>query len=160
MTKRNLIFISAALVLSGIYVFYFTDWFTPKTIHITHVDRAIGRARFRRANNLNANAGPVAAPVTFIFRKPYKFTEIKVVALDEWQADKNCLPLWHLIPGTNSAPIDGPFVYGQNIDGMKPEVPGARAQPLKPGVKYRLFVTDGSAKGEHDFQPIARPAGQ
>ena len=42
---------------------------------------------------------------------------------------------------------------------MKPEVPGARAQPLQPGVKYRLFVTDGSAKGQHDFQPVAKPAG-
>jgi hypothetical protein len=46
------------------------------------------------------------------------------------------------------------------IHGMKPKILGARAQPLEPGVKYRLFVTDGSAKGQLDFEPVARPGSQ
>jgi len=48
------------------------------------------------------------------------------------------------------------FLYGQHIRGMKPEVPGARPEPLQPGVTYRLFVKSGSATGQHDFQPVAK----
>jgi hypothetical protein len=153
MTKRNWFLIFTALVLAGVYIFYFTDWFTPKVIHIISTNQRV--TRIRRARNPNADSTTV--PIIFKLGRPYKLTELKVVALDEWQANKNCLPLWHLIADTNSVPIDRPFIYGQNIRGMKPEVPGLRAQPLQPGVKYRLFVTDGSAKGEHDFQPVAKP---
>lgn len=156
MTKRNWFLIFTALALAGIYVFYFTDWFTPKVIQITSTNQRV--TRIRRAGNLNAASTTV--PVIFKLGRPCKITELKVVALDEWQTNENCLSLWHLIADTNSVPIDQPFSYGQRIRGMKPEVPGARAQPLKPGVKYRLFVTDGSAKGLHDFQPIAKPSDQ
>src|SRR5208282_3676480 len=96
-------------------------------------------------------------PDFFKLGRPYKLTEIKVVVLDEWQTNKDCLPLWHLIADTNAVPITEPFVYGQNIRGMTLAVPGARAQPLQPGVTYRLFVTAGAFKGEKDFQPVARP---
>jgi hypothetical protein len=150
MTKRNLVLIFTALVLAGVYVFYFTDWFKPKAIHITHTSRIIRYRRYIAADS-------TTIPITFILERPYKLTEIKVVALDEWQANKDCLPLWHLIADTNSVPITEPFFYGQRIRGMKSEVPGANAQPLQPGVTYRLFVTDGRAKGEHDFQPVANP---
>jgi hypothetical protein len=154
MTKRNWFLISVAFVLVGVYVFYFTDWFTPKTIHITSINARTSRAI--RARNLNADSTTV--PILFKLGRPYKLTELKVVALDEWQTNKNCLPLWHLIADTNPVPIEQPFNYGQRIPGMKPELPGLRAQPLQSGIKYRLFVTDGSAKGQHDFQPVAGPA--
>jgi len=148
MTKRNLFLIFAALAVAGVYVFYFTNWFTPKTIHITSHN-----ARTTRTRNRNADSATV--PILFKLGRPYKLTELKVVALDEWQTNKNCLPLWHLVADTNSAPIERPFNYGQRVPGMKPVVAGERAQPLQPAVKYRLFVTDGSAKGEIDFQPVA-----
>jgi len=35
---------------------------------------------------------------------------------------------------------------------MNPAVPGAQPQPLQPNVAYRLFVTDGKARGWHDFK--------
>ena len=171
MTKKNWLLIFVALALAGIYVFYFTNWFTPKVIRISHVNRDLGnRYRFRqsasflgRLANLANGANPAAesptVPVTFILQRSYKFTELKVVALDEWQTNNNCLPLWHLVADTNSAPITKPFNYGQKIPGLKPEVAGVRPQPLQPGVKYRMFVTDGSAKGQHDFEPVAKPAG-
>jgi hypothetical protein len=171
MTKKNWLLFFIALVLAGVYVFYFTSAFQPKNIHITHTSRVIGGRRTVRASNNPgflarlsrlANSAAVAdsttLPITFILERPYKFTELKVVDLDEWQTNKNCLPLWHLVADTNSAPINPQFRYGENIHGMKPAVPGARAQPLQPGVKYRLLVTDGSAKGQHDFQPVAKPA--
>jgi hypothetical protein len=57
-----------------------------------------------------------------------------------------------LIADTNSVLLERPFYYGQRIRGLKPEVPGAHAQPLQPGVTYRLFVTAGKANGQHDFE--------
>jgi hypothetical protein len=173
MTKRNWFLIFIALALAGAYAFYFTNWFTPQTIHITSISRNI---RERRANpafsgkpaNGHAADDSAVVPIFFKLGRPCKLTELKVVNLAEWQANKNCLPLWHLVAGTNSVLITEPFLYGDYIPGsgirpeyyipgMKPEVPGALAQPLQPGVKYRLFVTDGYLKGQHDFQPVAKP---
>jgi hypothetical protein len=174
MTKKNWLLIFIALVLASVYAVYFTDWFTPKTIHIiTHSERTGRAGRAGRAGHTNNNPGfltrlsnlansaandSTTIPVIFTPGKPYKLTELKVIDLDEFQTNKNCLPLWHLIADTNSVPIGQSFNYGQRLPGMKPVVPGERAQPLKPGVKYRLIVTDGSARGEHDFQAVARPA--
>jgi hypothetical protein len=148
MTKKNWLLIFVALALAGVYVFYFTNWFTPNIIHITSHNARVIRA--------NAKTDSTIIPVTFKLGRPCKLTELKVVALDEWQTNKDCLPLWHLIADTNSVPITQPFNYGQKITGMKSKVAAARAQPLQPGVKYRMFVTDGSAKGQHDFQPVAK----
>lgn len=164
MTKKTWLLIFAALALAAAYVINYTNWFTPKVIHLAYTNER--SPRIRRGGNLDANSTTV--PVIFkLLGRPYKLTEIKVVALDEWQTNKDCLPLWHLIAGTNTVPIEQPFYYGDYIRGrgrpdnyihdMQPEVPGARAQPLEPGVKYRIFVTDGSAKGELDFTPVARP---
>ena len=168
MTKRNWFLIFIALALAGVYAFYFTDWFAPKIIHITHISRAVRMRRQppgffgRLASLANGNAAAAAdsdvIPITFKLGRSYKLTELKVINLDEWQTNKNSLPVWHLIADTNSVPINPMFTYGQNIRGMKSYVPGAFAEPLQPGVKYRLFVTDGSAKGEHDFQPVANPS--
>jgi hypothetical protein len=145
MTKKNSLMMIALIGLAGAYVFYFTDWFKPQIIHITSIN-----ARTIRINR--ANVGSTTVPVIFKFGRPCKPTEIKVIDLDEWQTNKNCLPLWHLVADTNSASIIRPFYYGQRIAGMKPEVPGMRAQPLQPGIKYRLFVTAGKASGQHDFE--------
>ena len=173
MTKKNWLLIFVALALAGVYVVYFTDWFKPKIIHIRSTNQRATRTTTARANNNNnasfltrlatlanaaGNADTPTVPVIFQLSRPYKLTELKVIDLDQWQTNKNCLPLWHLVADTNSVPIERPFNYGQRIQGMKPLVPGEKAQPLQPGVHYRLWVTDGSAKGEHDFEPIAKPA--
>jgi hypothetical protein len=164
MTKRNWFLIFIALAMAGVYAFYFTGWFKPKIIHISHISRVVRTRRLnpgflgRLASLANgAAADSAVVPVTFKLERSYKLTELKVLNLDEWQTNKNCLPVWHLIADTNSVPINPMFTYGQNIPGMKSYVPGEFAEPLRPGVKYRLFVTDGSAKGEHDFQPVAAP---
>jgi hypothetical protein len=146
MTKKNWLMTIVLVALAGVYVFYFTDWLKPKIIHITSASRAI-RSRFRN----NATGGPEPVPVIFNLEPPGKLTEIKVVPLAVWQTNQNTLPLWHLIASTNAVPIKF-FVYGQRIRGLKPEVLGARPEPLEPGVMYRLFVTAGSAKGQHDFE--------
>ena len=149
MTKKNWLMIIVLLVLAGVYIFYFTDLFKPKVIHITSTSRAI-RSRFR-----NAAGGSEPVPVIFNLEPPGRLTEIKVVLLSGWQTNQNTLPVWHLIADANAVPLKY-FVYGQHIRGLKPEVPGANAEPLVPGVMYRLFVTAGSVKGQHDFE--VRPA--
>jgi hypothetical protein len=146
MTKKNWLMMIVLIALAGVYIFYFTDWFKPKIIHISHTSRAT-RSRFGN----NAGGNPAAVPITFSLEPQCTPTEIKVVPLAMWQTNQNVMPVWHLIFNSNSAPVKI-FVYGQRIRGMKSEVPGAHAEPLQPDVTYRLFVTAGKAKGQHDFE--------
>ena len=146
MTKKNWLLTVALIALAGVYVFYFTDWFKPKTIHISHTSRAF-RPRF---GNTPA-ASQAQIPLTFGVEPQCMLTEIKVVPLAAWQSNQNILPLWHLVASTNAEPVKM-FFYGQRIRGLKPEVPGGHAEPLQTNVTYRLFVTAGKAKGQHDFE--------
>jgi hypothetical protein len=146
MTKKNWLMTIVLVALAGVYVFYFTDWFKPKILHVSSTSRAM-RSRFRN----NAGGDPEPVPVIFSLEPQCKLTEIKVVPLIAWQTNQNTLPLWHLVASSNSVPVKI-FFYGQHIRGLKPEVPGTHAEPLQPDVTYRLFVTAGSAKGQHDFE--------
>ncbi len=148
MTKKNWLMVCTLVVLAGVYVFFFSEWFKPKIIHITSASRMIRR----QARN---NPSPDTVPITFSLAPGYKLTEITVVPLAAWQTNQHVLPVWHLVADTNAAPVKL-FIYGQRMRGMKPAVPGSRAEPLQPDVTYRLFVTAGSAKGQHDFE--AKPA--
>jgi hypothetical protein len=148
MTKKNSILIALVLVLAGVYIFFFTNWFKPQTIKIYHASRAMRGLRPGAAKS-------DILPVTFGFQRDLELTEVKVIPLAGLETNKDALPIWHLISDSNSVPIKL-FFYGQRIRGMKPEVPGARPEPLQTNVVYRLFVTAGSARGQHDFQAVAR----
>jgi hypothetical protein len=65
------------------------------------------------------------------------------------------MPIWHLVSNSNSVPIKD-FTYGMAIKGMQPKIKGAVADPLVPGMAYRLFVEAGEIKLTHDFVPAAR----
>ena len=138
------------LVMAGIYVVYFTNWFKPQIIRISHTSRAT-RAIRRSGQKDNSTTVPIA----FGLDREYQLSEIKVVSVAALQTNNDALPIWHLISDSNSVPVKF-FFYGERIRGMKPEVPGSRPEPLQPNVTYRLFTTAGSAKGQHDFQPVAR----
>ena len=142
MTKRNWLLLAVALALGVVYARYFTDWFRPQTIQIAHTSRNL-RLRGQRAG--------AAAPLTFGLSRPYRLTEIKVVTLAAWQSNQNVSPVWHLVSDSNSAPVRM-FGYGQGVRGMKPALTGSRPQPLETNVAYRLFVTAGKIKGQHDFE--------
>ncbi len=144
MTKKNWLMTIVLVVLAVVYVFYFTDWFKPKIIQITHTSRAFGRRP-------GATADPAMRPITFSLEPPSRITELKVVPLAAWQTNQNTLPLWHLVASSNAAPVKI-FVYGQRLRGLKPAIAGTRAEPLQPNVTYRLFLTAGKAKGQHDFE--------
>ncbi len=134
------------LGLAAVYAFYFTGWFKPKIIQISHTSRV-----FDRRVSDRARLDPPMTPITFSVEPPCRITELKVVPLAAWQTNQNTLPLWHLIATSNSAPIKI-FIYGQRLRGLKPAIPGTEARLLQPGVTYRLLLTAGRAKGQHDFE--------
>jgi hypothetical protein len=140
--KKNWLLITVAVVLAVVYAVYFTSWFKPKTIEIFHISRHLHQ-RFQRAGMLPS--------LIFGVNRPLQITEIEVVPLAEYRANQNTLPLWHLISDSNSVPVKT-FFYGQFIRGLKPAVSGSFAQPLTHNVTYRLIVTAGRIKGEHDFE--------
>ena len=141
MTKKNLLLILLAIALAAVYAVWFTDWFRPATVEIFHTSR-----------NLHPDARRGGQPsLIFGVNHPLRFTEIKVVPLAGYEANKNVLPLWHLVSDSNSVPVKA-FYYGQVIQGMRPAIKGVRAEPLETNVTYRLIVTAGRTKGEHDFE--------
>ena len=145
--KKNLFLIAIVLALGAVYVSFFTDWFKPQIIQISHTSRSFG-----------GNRGGSTVPMMFGLDQEYELTEVKVVPLKEWQADKNAQPIWHLV--SDGSDTINHFAYGENIGNMDPAVNGTRPKPLEPGVTYRIFVTAGKAAGWHDFTPGAVAAKQ
>jgi len=140
MTTKNGLLVSFAAILALVYAVWFTDWFRPPTVKIFHAHRAVGRAR-------NATA----PALIFGVNRPVRLTELKVVPVAALQTNKNPLPLWHLVSDSNSLPLKT-FTYGQSIGGMRPALKGVRAEPLVTNVVYRMFLTAGKIRGEHDFE--------
>ena len=140
MTNKNLFLILLAIGLAVVYVVWFSDWFKPRTVKISHTTR-----------NLHTNRHESELPnLIFGVNPPVRFTELKVVPLAVFETNKNVEPVWHLVSDSNSAPVRT-FYYGQFIRGMRPAINGIRAEPLETNVTYRLFVTAGRIKGQHDF---------
>jgi hypothetical protein len=153
MNKKNYFLIGLVLVLAGVYAFYFTDWFKTKTIHISCTSRPVRAFRTART----AQPGAATSRLIFSLQDDYELTEIKVVSLDALKTNKLAQPAWHLIGDPSSDSINL-FTYGQTIDGMNPAVAGTRADPIQPGVMYRISITDGKIKGHLDFHIGAAPA--
>lgn len=145
MTKKNLVLVLFAIALATVYAVWFTDWFRPATVKIFHTSRNL-RMNFRRGAG-----GGALQNLQFGVNHELRFTELKVVPLAGYQTNKNILPLWHLVSDSNSVPRKI-FYYGEPLGGMRPALKGVRPEPLETNVTYRLFVTAGKIKGEHDFE--------
>jgi hypothetical protein len=143
MNKKQWVMGLLAITLAIVYVIFFTDWFRTQTLHIYHTSRPSPKAMRKHAD--------LPVPITFGFSQKARLTEVEVFQLEALQTNKNVLPLWHLVSDSNSVPIAS-FYYGQNIHGMKPSIKGVRAQPLAPDTTYRMLVSAGKIKGEHDFK--------
>jgi hypothetical protein len=143
MSKKNIFLVALVVVLAGLYVVYFTDWFRPKFIRIEHTVRSVS-AGGRELNN-----------VTFSLHKDYRLTSLKVVSSAEYQTNDHTAALWHLVAEKGSTPVKG-FAYGFAIPGMTPFVAGTEPYPLKSGVNYRLLLEARSVKGEHEFAIVTR----
>jgi len=142
MTTKNWLLVLVAIGLATGYAVFFTDWFQPQTVRIFHTNRSPRGRTVQR---------PGQSSLLFDLNRQLKLTEIKVVPLAAYQTNQNILPLWHLVSDSNSVPVKD-FFYGQFIRGLKPAVPGTRAQTLTNNVTYRLLVSAGKLKGEHDFE--------
>jgi hypothetical protein len=143
MKNQTKFLIFFALVLGAIYAYRFTDWFSEKKIQIKYRVMA-GRGE--------KSAG--ADPVTFyLMDRAYELTSVKVISLDEAATNKYPRAYWHLVSDSNSVSV-ADFLYGENLAGMKPKVPGLAAWPLKAGGNYRIFIEAGKLKGEKDFQAV------
>ena len=147
MEKRQWFLCTVAIVLAGLYICFFTDLFKPTTIRISHTARPMLSRSSR---------GVTAIPMTFALDHYCRLTDVKVVPLAEWQTDHSALPLWHLVSNSKSAPTKF-FFYGQNISRMKLFLPGMQPKPLETNVVYRLFISAGSVKGQHDFEIGGKP---
>jgi hypothetical protein len=150
MTSKQWMLVALAVVLGGMSLYLNKDWFAGDIIQIHH--RSLpGRGRFFRRNRLPAASD--TEPVVFGFDRKLKLTSLKVIPVSEIETNKYPHPIWDLVATTNSVPI-ADFAYGMRIPGMRPRVPGATADPLEPGVNYRLLIQAGRLKGEQDFVPV------
>jgi len=145
MTKKNVMLIFFAVALATVYAVWFTDWFRPATVKIYHTSRS------RRMNFRHSAGGGALPSLIFGVNRPLRFTELKVVSLAGLESNKDTVPVWHLVSDSNSVPVKF-FYYGQWIGGMRPALKGVRPEPLQTNVTYRMFITAGKIKGEHDFE--------
>ena len=149
MAKKQWMLLAVFILLAGVYICAFTHWGRHPAMQISHT----ADSKPKGVLGPRVKAGSVnTAVVSFDLDHPYRLTEVKVVKLADWQTNKSTLPFWHLISDSNSVPTKK-FYYGVAIRGMNPAVAKTWPTPLETNVTYRLFLTAGSAKGQHDFSP-------
>lgn len=155
MTKRAIVLILFAVVLGGVGLAAHFDWFRHPEIRIIKQIRPPSRRVAMPAGDT-----PVY-PVMFAFDRPYRLTDVKVVAVEDEKTNKFPHVLWHMISDSNSIPTKA-LAYGARVSGMKPKVPRAQPDPLEPEVGYHLYLEAGSAKGDVKFQTheLVKPTAQ
>jgi len=147
MSKKQWLLIGAALVFAVLIIHHLAGWFKPEMIQISYSERPL-MPRSRGALPM----------VLFGFEgQSYRLSKIEVVPLAAWQTNHSTAPVWYLTAKSRSAPVQY-FVYGQNIPGMNPVIPGVRPEPLETNITYRLFARAGFAQGQCDFQLGGKPA--
>ena len=145
--------IALAVVLGGFSLYLNKDWFAGDVIQIQHRSRPARMGFFRRTKRPETSP---TDPVFFAFDRKLKLTSLKVIPVSDIETNKYPHPIWYLVATTNSVAI-ADFTYGGYIPGMRPAVKGATADPIEPGVKYRLLIeANNGAKAKHDFVPNPR----
>ena len=144
MTTKGIGLTTIVIALAAFYI-YLSDWWSKPTIQIIYTKRSGAVSPIPRDDNL------AVYPVSFSFNRKYRLTSAKVVAADEFATNKYAHPLWKLLSDSNSLPTKV-LTYGKAPRGMKPEVPGAKPQPLQPKVNYLLLVEAREASGRIEFQ--------
>jgi hypothetical protein len=103
---------------------------------------------------------PTSPTMVFEFDRKLAFTSIKVFPVSELETNAALPhPVWQVVGDTNTLPTKG-FAYGENPANlrMRLAVAGIDAEPLEPGVEYRMFIQAGPIKAERDFKvPAAKP---
>ncbi|HUD48259.1 MAG TPA: hypothetical protein VMR33_15610 [Candidatus Baltobacteraceae bacterium] len=139
MQKREIIWIAVLLVLIVAYFHFFGGRFGQKAIAIHASLRPSQRAE------------TAVYPVYFTLNDDFKLTSLKVVPLEDGKVNPATMPVWNLVSDSNSAPTRA-FFYGQHIRGMKPALANVQADPLTPGVIYRILLSSGKLTAALDFK--------
>lgn len=147
MTKKNIFLIVLVFLLVGFFLYLNRDWFITEQVQISH--RSGPPLRFARFGRPGSSK-PAVIPLFFEFNRKLKLTSVKVIPVSDIKTNKHPHPIWELVPIFQPVATRG-FEYGATMPGMKPRVQGAVADPLQPGVQYRLVIEAGSLKAEHDF---------
>jgi hypothetical protein len=155
MTKKEILLVALVVILGGVYVCFFTDCFRPRIIRIEHSARPL-REAWAGGQRVNP-AGARSDSVTFSLHNDYRLTSVQVVSAAEARTNQYARRFWHLVCTTGTPPVNA-ISYGNRIPGMTSSVPGAVAEPLQPGVDYRLLVEAGSFKGSNDFRIAGQAA--
>jgi hypothetical protein len=150
--KKKILTTSFFLLVAALYLYIYRDAFVRQPIRITHTLRL--RAVMARSRPNGASRSFPLIP-TFTLGKDYRLTSVKVIRLDELQAKGFAHPLWELVADSTSSPTSV-FMYGFAIEGMHTKVADAEPVPLVTNVTYRVLVTAGRYKGQHDFTITGR----
>jgi hypothetical protein len=139
MNKKTLVLVAVALLLGAISLFLWLDSRPETKIQIA-------------SRIVRAGAGTV---VVFLLDSPYPMTRIKVTSVEEGKTNSHPHAVWDVV--ADPKPVKKTeFVYGENIAGMKPFLPGMTPEPLEPNAKYLLVVTLGkNLRGECVFDAPA-----
>lgn len=148
MSKTKIISITILIFGLASLSFYLNrDSFAPQTIQIAHRMSPW----MQPANRGGRRANDLGVPVTFSLNGFYSLTSVKVVLVADMETNQFPHAIWKLVSDSNSVPTST-FNYGAGIRGMRPDVKGARPDPLKPDVAYRLIVeTSKDLRAQHDF---------
>jgi hypothetical protein len=148
-TKKTIFIVAFAILLGGLSLYLNRDWFASETIQVSH--RSIPPRRWLKRSSATKSS---ANPVVFLVNRKVKLTSVKVVLASDIQTNKYAHAIWNLVSDSNSVPVRE-FVYGSSVHGMRLAVKGVPADPLEPGVTYRLLIQTDAGKAEHDFVPVA-----
>ncbi|MFM2295069.1 MAG: hypothetical protein RLZZ350_1482 [Verrucomicrobiota bacterium] len=145
-SRKEIFLVGLVLALATAYVVWFTDWGKPQIIPIGFSARPYVVPRTRRG--ADGEVEKVNWSLTFALGRNFELTSVRVVDAAKFAADPKSPALWRL--AGKSSPTSG-FVYGADIVGLQPFVPGMPPPPLVAGVKYRIFVDATKAHGEQEF---------
>jgi hypothetical protein len=151
MKKKNILIVVLIILLGGLSLYLNRDWFASEEIQISH--RSVSP---RRLSKRVPVAKTAANSVVFFLNRKVKLTSVKVVLASDIQTNEYPHAIWNLVSDSNSVPVRD-FIYGAPIRGMRLAVKGVPADPLEPGVNYRVLIEAGSDKAEHDFVPVPAP---
>ncbi len=154
MSRKEVFLIGFVVVLAGLYAVCFTGLFKPKVIHIEHAARPLREAWTGNGQRIDPT-GTQLNNISFSLHQDYRLTSVQVFRSADTNNDAHVL--WHLVSKAGSEPVDT-IAYGTDIPGMDSSISGTTAEPLEPGIEYRLVVEARSAKGADDFNIPARSA--
>ena len=143
--NKTILSVIAILGLGGLMLYLYRDWFAATPIQISY-----RVSPWMRSSARGRNANDIGTPVIFSLSTFLRLTSLKVVIAAEIETNKFAHPVWELVSESNSVPTAS-FAYGDRLRGMHAAVKGATADPLAPGVTYRLLLKTRDKEAQHDF---------